>query len=85
VATISVKKAISKVGTQQQMADFLGVSRQTIKVWVRNNRVSPNYVVRFCQITGLTPEQVNGFAKDVLTFKKKAESRREGMPASVIG
>ena len=85
MATSSVKKAISKVGTQQQMADFLGVSRQTIKVWVRNNRVSPNYVVRFCQITGLTPEQVNGFAKDVLTFKKKAESRREGMPASVIG
>ena len=70
--TVSVKEAIRKVGTQQHVADLLRVSRQTVKVWVSSNRVSPRYVVQFCTITGTTPEQVNGFAKAVITYSTKS-------------
>lgn len=58
---VSVRDAISRYGTQQKLADDLGISRQTVK---------RNYLAPFCRLTGCKPEEVSQFAADVLQMIK---------------
>lgn len=44
---VSVRDAISRYGTQQKLADDLGISRQTVKRWVSKNSVTRNYLAPF--------------------------------------
>ena len=62
---VSVRDAISRYGTQQKLADDLGISRQTVK-----NSVTRNYLAPFCRLTGCKPEEVSQFAADVLQMIK---------------
>ena len=63
---VSVREAIARYGTQQKLANDLGISRQTVKRWVSNNSVTRNYLVPFCRLTGCKPEEVSQFAADVV-------------------
>lgn len=63
---VSVRDAIARYGTQQKLADDLGISRQTVKRWVSNNSVTRNYLAQFCRLTGCKPEEVSQFAADVV-------------------
>ena len=63
---VSVRDAIARYGTQQKLADDLGISRQTVKRWVSKNSVTRNYLAPFCRLTGCKPEEVSQFAADVV-------------------
>ena len=67
---VSVRDAISRYGTQQKLADDLGISRQTVKRGVSKNSVTRNYLAPFCRLTGCKPEEVSQFAADVLQMIK---------------
>lgn len=62
----AVKTAVKRVGSQQKVADILGVSRQTVKMWVKSGSVSRDYVVPFCRLTGENPRNVSKFAAEIL-------------------
>lgn len=72
MTTVSVRDAIAKYGTQQKLADDLGISRQTVKRWVSNNSVTRNYLAPFCRLTGCKPEEVSQFAADVVQMIRSA-------------
>lgn len=82
--THSVKSLIQSVGTIRQVADLLGVSRQTVHRWIRRNRISPDYVIPFCQITGARPETVNEFAERLACFSYSKKSRRKPKDVTTI-
>lgn len=65
-----IKNAVRRFGTQQQLADALGVSRQTVKMWIMRGYVTPGYLLDFCRLTGARPENVNQFAADILQSKR---------------
>lgn len=67
---VSVRDAIARYGTQQKLADDLGISRQTVKRWVSKNSVTRNYLAPFCRLTGCKPEEVSQFAADILRMTK---------------
>ena len=69
----AVRDAIARYGSQQDVADALGVSRQSVKAWVKQGAVTPAYVLPFCQLTGVRPEVINEFARDVVLFNRKAK------------
>lgn len=73
MTTVSVRDAIAKYGTQQKLADDLGISRQTVKRWVSNNSVTRNYLAPFCRLTGCKPEEVSQFAADVVQMIRSAQ------------
>lgn len=68
----AVKTAVKRVGSQQKVADLLGVSRQTVKMWVKSGNVSRDYVVPFCRLTKEDPRNVSKFAAEILDLREEA-------------
>lgn len=68
--SLPVREIIKRFGSQQRLADALGVSRQTVKVWCTKNEVSSDYVVQFCNVTGCKPEEIPSFAADVIRLSR---------------
>lgn len=78
-----IKFAVRMFGTQRQLADALGVSRQTVKMWIMRGYVTPAYLLKFCKLTGAKPERVNPFAADILRTKRRKSAPRAASSASV--
>ena len=70
-----IKNAVRGFGTQQQLANALGVSRQTVKMWIMRGYVTPAHLLRFCRLTGARPESVNPFAADIIRSKRRRTPR----------
>lgn len=68
----AVKAAVKRIGSQQKVADRLGVSRQAVKMWVKSGSVSRDYVVPFCRLTGENPRNVSRFAAEILDLCEEA-------------
>lgn len=56
---MSVKSKIRAFGTQEEVAQKMGVSRQSIKVWVRKDSVPLSRVKKLSEILGCKPEELN--------------------------
>ena len=56
---MSVKSRIRAVGTQEEVAQKMGVSRQSVKVWVRKDSVPLSRVKKLSEILGCKPEDLN--------------------------
>lgn len=75
--TESVRDAVRRYGTQRELAAALGVTPQTVKMWVRRGFVTERYLVAFCEATLARPEDMNPLVAAAL----KIRPRRR--PASV--
>lgn len=50
---------VNKKLTQQELAELMGVSRQTIQNWESGKqKIKPAYLYYFCSITGTTEDDI---------------------------
>ena len=54
-----------KRGAQKEIAEQLGVTRQTVRNWCVSNSVSPEYVEEFARITGAKASDLNKLTRRV--------------------
>lgn len=68
--TLPLREIVRRFGSQQRLADALGVSRQTVKMWCIRGEVSADYIVPFCNVVGSRPEEVSPLAAQVVKLSK---------------
>ena len=54
-----------KRGAQKDIAERLGVTRQTVRNWCISNSVSPEYVEEFARLTGAKASDLNRLTRRV--------------------
>ena len=54
-----------KRGAQKDIAERLGVTRQTVRNWCVSNSVSPEYVEEFARLTGAKASDLNRLSRRV--------------------
>lgn len=52
-------------GVHSRLAEELGVCRQTIYWWCKRNSVTPKYLERFAQLTGVKASELNKLTRRV--------------------
>lgn len=57
--TLCVRDVVRTIGTQQEVADRMGVSRQSVKMWCTRNSVPIARVAKLAQLAGVRPELLN--------------------------
>lgn len=57
--TLSVRDVVRTIGTQQDVADRMGVSRQSVKMWCAKNCVPIARIEKLAKMAGVRPEHLN--------------------------
>lgn len=60
----ALKKGLKR-GAQKEIAEQLGVTRQTVRNWCVSNSVSPEHVQEFARLTGAKASDLNRLTRRV--------------------